>query len=360
MPDPLLKRIELGLRRTLITTLVRLSRRTRQRGELALADEARILLLRHDRFGDAVVSTAIIKLLRDRLPGARIDILLGHRNRTIAPLLPAIDGTLVVEAGIRGLFSVRSELRRRRYDVVINLLAKDSSSGALLAVLSGARVRIGFEGALSDIYDFAVLRPNRPMHIVPQTALLLAPFGIAPLADAPRREREMLELCVGIPTSETGPRSIVERAPRIVVSISARDDVHTWPDRNIPALVRALAGEGFSWTVVGTAAHRVRVEAIVAAEPSIEALPPTDSFAAFVASLAAFDIIVTPQTSTVHVGSALRRATILLNTTSESDSQWTPWGVPSRTLAGETLAAIPVDDVALAVRSLVAELRGTA
>ena len=353
MSDPPLKRLELRLRRGVIATVSRAARRPRLGGVLELPENPRILLLRHDRLGDAIVATPVMKLLRERFPDARIEVLLGHRNAPVASLLPAIDDTLLLGRGLRGLRSITRTLRPRRYDVVVNLLANDSASGALLAVLSGARYRVGFAGALADIYDFAVPRPTHPMHIVSETSHLLGPFGIAPIGESPRREAEMLELLI-----PRGAEPVVARdTPRVAISISAGSAERMYPDEETAELARLLTGSGITVDIAGAPAHRGRLEAI-ARESGAGTVSPTDSFAEFVARLSRYDVIVTPQTSTVHVGSAIGRATVLLNTSSRSDQQWTPWGVPSRVLArGELISMIPPTEVADAVRSLLGELR---
>ena len=45
-----------------------------------------------DKIGDAIISTAFFKALRGRFPDAQIDIVLGRKNGTAAPLLPHLDG----------------------------------------------------------------------------------------------------------------------------------------------------------------------------------------------------------------------------------------------------------------------------
>lgn len=45
-----------------------------------LDDSAKILLLRQDRLGDLLVSTSFIRILRQHLPKAKIDILLSKSN----------------------------------------------------------------------------------------------------------------------------------------------------------------------------------------------------------------------------------------------------------------------------------------
>lgn len=51
----------------------------------------RILLVRTDKIGDAIVSTPVLQALRQHYPNARIDVVLGRRNRAAGPLLPFKD-----------------------------------------------------------------------------------------------------------------------------------------------------------------------------------------------------------------------------------------------------------------------------
>jgi ADP-heptose:LPS heptosyltransferase len=347
MSEPLLKRLELASRAAIIRALARLARRPHRTRTLELPDHPRILLLRHDRLGDAVISTPFFQALRERYPHARIELLLGRRNHAVASLLPSIDDTLVLGSGIAGLRHVRRVLRSRRYDVVVNLLAKDSASGAILSVIANARWRIGFAGALSDVYDFPIPRPDVPMHIVRETSLLLAPFGVEPFGPQPRREAERAALVVPEAKPDGG---------LVILSISSPSASRSWPDERFIELARRLIAGGLSVALASTPADRDRLEAI-AAGAGAEAITPSASLAVFAAQLSRAGIVVTPQTSTVHIASALGRPTVLLNTASLSDRQWTPWGVPHRVVGiGDRVDQIPVDDVERAVRSLVGEL----
>ena len=356
MADPFTKRIELCFRHLLIRIVNRVARRPKRERPLDLSPTASILLIRHDRLGDAIISTAAMQMLRDRYPAARIDILLGHRNAAVSALLPAVDRVHVVRRGIAGLLAIIGALRRERYDVVINLLANSSASGALLTIAVRARCRIGFAGELAGIYDFAVPVAAGQMHIVVETTLLLSPLGIAAAGDPPVRPVELLKLRIDPDTVAPPERLDDQRPARVVFSISAPGPSRSWPDQKVVALLSELVDRNISWTIAGTPDHAERVAAIARASGA-SVMPATPSYAEFLRMLASFDIVITPQTSTVHASSALRRPTILLNTDSDSDCQWTPWGVPHRTIAhGDTVAAISVEAVADALRSLLDEL----
>lgn len=359
MSDTSLKRIERALRRGVIGVIRRTFRRKPVASLLELPPCASILLIRNDRLGDAIISTPVMNLLRERFPDARIDIVLGRRNAAIASLLPSIDHAHVVQTGISGLLKSRAALRARRYDVVVNLHFDDSSSAAILTIASGSRHRVGFEGDLGGIYDFAVPHPSHRPHIVEATSLLLAPFGIEPIVRMPVRANDYLRLNEPSGSSNRHTSIGSEEPLRIVFSISSSDSNRSWPDEKVIELIRRLQSEVMSVDVIGTPADSSRVRSIVDASGA-QGVTATESFAAFVTRLNEYDVVITPQTSTVHVSSALRKATVLLNTDSESDRQWTPWGVPQRVLsAGARVADLSVESVVNAVRSLAAELTGS-
>src|SRR5690606_10182607 len=132
-----------------------------------------------------------------------------------------------------GILRTLRLLRRARYDLCINLLTKNSASAAVVATLSGARLRIGFAGELGHLYDVAVPRPAAPLHVVAETSLLLEPLGIRPLAGEPTRPAERLHIRL--------PEDALKRAeemmekidrdrtePLVVVNISGSDSSKFW------------------------------------------------------------------------------------------------------------------------------------
>ncbi|MEE8486621.1 MAG: lipopolysaccharide heptosyltransferase family protein, partial [Gemmatimonadota bacterium] len=84
-----------------------------------MTDSPSILLVRMDRIGDAILTTPILAVLRDRFPEGSINILLGEKNRVVAPLLSNVDERIILQRG--QVFRTIRQLRRQRYDVVLNL-----------------------------------------------------------------------------------------------------------------------------------------------------------------------------------------------------------------------------------------------
>jgi ADP-heptose:LPS heptosyltransferase len=121
--------------------------RRRQRPEAV----RRVVVLRLERIGDLLMTVPALEDLRQRLPDAEIDLVVGSWNREIARALPGLSRVGTLDAawlargdGGEGVSSLMRRARRwrgRGYDVALNF-EPDIRSHLLLAS-SGARWTAG-------------------------------------------------------------------------------------------------------------------------------------------------------------------------------------------------------------------------
>ena len=114
----------------------------------------RILVIRYRFIGDTILTVPFLKNLRLAYPNAQIDVLVGPQSGEVLAGCPYVDEFITFDttrfhkydrgAGkARSFWSYVFELRKRKYDTVF--LLKRSLSSAFLALLIGARNRIGYE-----------------------------------------------------------------------------------------------------------------------------------------------------------------------------------------------------------------------
>lgn len=103
----------------------------------------KILFLRHDRVGDMVLSTPVFKSLRKRFPYARLTVLASERNHEVIKNNPSVDEILIYN----GMWWFLKEIRKRNFDLAMDLFPTYELKQAFLTYLSGAEYRIGFEKA---------------------------------------------------------------------------------------------------------------------------------------------------------------------------------------------------------------------
>ena len=115
---------------------------------------SRILLIKPSALGDVVHTIPVLVKLRARYPRARIDWLITPENAEVVRHHPALSNVVLfarsdfAKRGQRwratlGFFDLLKQIRRAKYDLVVDMHGQVRS--ALFALISGARVRIGFD-----------------------------------------------------------------------------------------------------------------------------------------------------------------------------------------------------------------------
>ncbi len=105
----------------------------------------KILIIQTASLGDVILTTPVIEKLHHAFPESKIDFLLKYGYQDIFKDHPFIHRVIVwdkAEEKYRHLRELIRVIRERKYDAVINV-QRFASSG-LITVLSGARIKIGF------------------------------------------------------------------------------------------------------------------------------------------------------------------------------------------------------------------------
>jgi len=352
-----LRRLEKGVRRLILGVLVRGHTWPLDQvlGDL-LPSSPRILLIRVDRIGDAILTTPLLPVIRSRFPDGSIDILLGEKNQVIASLLLDVDQRIVLRRS-HVLKTIR-ELRQRRYDVVINLHLKRSAGASLIARLAGGRQIL--EHGTAEPGPAAVSESEGgATHMVALTSRILAPIGVSPIDDSVQ-DQHSLKLKI--------PAASIERArttqnqlfdsdnpkSRVFLNLSSSSESRRWPATKWGQLAHDLAVLGFHPVLCGTIEDsEAFATAAAVARGSGVILPPTPSYPDFAANLTMADLVISADGSTIHLASALGIPTVGLYKAESTAITWAPWGVPHRTISSPGgLQALQTADVISAVEDL--------
>lgn len=138
-------------------------------------DIKKILILRHDRIGDMVLSTGAFKALKRAYPGACIMVLASGINKEVIQNNPDVDEILVY----KGLRWFIKETRKRKIDLAIDFFYTYELKSAFLAYICGAKYRLGFENAGRQIF-FNMKGPgmNRVCTMIEHLGELISNLGI--------------------------------------------------------------------------------------------------------------------------------------------------------------------------------------
>jgi ADP-heptose:LPS heptosyltransferase len=270
-------------------------------------------------------------------------------------LLPFKDRILLAERGVMKMMSLIRKLRTERYDLAIDMLPSDSVTAAIATAVSGAAMKIGFEDSASAFYNAAVPHPVGLEHHVPRLLRLLTPMGIVVAPDQALPS-------VALPDSALeAARTLladwrVSEAPLILINISGSSPRKFWGAQNFIVLARELARWNVEVGLLSAPADSLLLQQI-AAGAGVRSIPPMPRLEDFAALLSFADLVVSPDTSIVHIAAALGKPVVTLTGQGDLATEWAPWGVPCRVVTGPGLVAeIPVAEAFEAVRSLATEV----
>ena len=322
----------------------------------------RVLFLRHDRIGDMIVSTGILRAIAQAYPTIELDVLASKTNAPVLRLESYVHEVIPFDKKASLSYPrMWRELRKRKYDAVIDCMVTFPSLTTLLLMLaSGARYRIGVAERGNDFaYTLAVPPRKTAEHIIDHLGTLVTAFGLQPssLDLRPRVKLSQEEMERGERAwrgdSEHAPR----RGPRLLVNISAGRGHHYWPDDRFVAVIKAVQERipNAEIAIVSSPSDRGRA-ATIAAETAAR-LVPDEGIRDAMAIVARADIVFTPDTSISHACSAFDKPAVVLHPRG-GPAIWGPYETEGRAVESLTDSVIDItaEEAARSLRSRFASL----
>ncbi len=215
----------------------------------------RILVIKLRYLGDVLLATPVLRALRERYPEAHLAMAVNRGTEDILKRNPDLNEVLVVERGGLGTqFRFLGEIRRRKFDCVIDLT--DGDRAAILARFSGAPVRIGLneEHRWRGLLYTAVARPESSVaHRIERDLETVRSLGLEPKASLPvlrtsdqddQDAARLLDEIAGEPLSK-GTRSLIMFQP------GARYWFKAWPVERFADLANRLTEREDSRVLIG-------------------------------------------------------------------------------------------------------------
>jgi lipopolysaccharide heptosyltransferase II len=320
----------------------------------------RVLLIRLRLIGDVVLSTPVIRALRRAFPDATLTYLVERDAAAVVAGHPDLDQIVVVERthGVRRILDdlkLAWQLRRSRYDVVIDMHGGPRSSW--LALATGAPQRIGYDiPGRQWMYTKTVPRARelRPRHsVMNQWDLLEGIAGWTPEEALPERD------AVTMVVDPQADRRIAARLQAagvtpdtrlIVIHVSASNPFRRWPEAAFAEVVASLVSQAPERRVILSSgpSDRLAADRIVAsarARLPEAARPRVVDFGEFdLAELRALvarsRLFIGGDTGPLHVA-ATTRAPIVAIYGPTLPARSTPWRSPAIPTASIEIDGLP-------------------
>lgn len=295
------------------------------------ARHRRVLAVNLNYLGDALFTTPALQSLRARFPGAQIDVLCGPRAATVLRGNPHVDRVIErpqARGAGRSVFLWQTLRAGKRYDAVV--LFHGTFTSALLTFLSGAPVRVGFEGEnKTRLLTHAVARRGADEHVVDAYLRLPLALGSAPAdtaAGAPRlflpiapddrafAARFLGEAAASGDTGANGSEA-TDRTPTVGLVIGTTRPQKCWPEAHFARLAERLWNRSGLVCVLlggpGEEDRARRIQEMAANVPLVSAVGRTTEMQ-MAALLSQMRAVVSGDTGPLHFAAAVQTPLVAL------------------------------------------------
>ena len=297
------------------------------------AEPQSILVVQLDHIGDAVLSTGMIRTLRERFPRAAIDVLAALWNADVFRGNPALRNVLVSECnwqarqpGRRAYLSevLRQSRRLRRFGYDLGIDPRGDFLVACLLWLAGIPRRLGWDCGGGDFLLTDVVRWDAARHEAESRLALVEPLGVA-------RNSVRTELFPTWADSYAVRESLASlgecHAPIIVLHVGAGTAAKQWPISHFRQLIERLTRELDGTVIlVGAAGERCRVRQLAGATPRVVDWTGRLTLLQLAALAAEADLFIGGDSGPAHVAAAMGTPSVVLFSGTNRAECWRPVG----------------------------------
>ncbi len=302
----------------------------------------RMLILRYDRIGDMIITTPILRTLKKLNPRLKLDVLASRSNAEIVRQNPFVDNLLIIEENWLWLLRQILDLRKQRYDVVLNLIFNRTTGPGILANLIAPRAdKIGQGSERYAFYFNRLVKVRRfEQHMLESlVSLIEQAFGISV-----NRQELAFEIAVA-PASRREVDGWLEKrglhrrsqlkspgSPYVVLNLSAKEAERSLVTHQAAALAKSLSGKSEFCLVVldspgnggMSEALRIKPEFQKSLVYRTRSPQPLGELASLIEGAL---LVISPDTSIVHFASAMQTPILAIHTPMTAPREWLPHNV---------------------------------
>jgi ADP-heptose:LPS heptosyltransferase len=315
------KKIEIFFRRFLLKLLLLFSRKP-EKHEINLSSESKILFIRLNRIGDALVVTPLLQTIKKEI-NCKTYVLASTSNWFVFDNKNLADEVIIFDKKKIGLFGLIRLLNSKKFDAVIDLHDDVSSTVSYIVAFMNVKYKIGLKKETEKLYSHTIEKLNPEKHHVIDRAMRFANvFNVITrvenmniVFEAKKEEKEYSEDYLN--------NHFQKKKFLIGINISAGSEARFWGIDNYKNLIGLL--KEFDVNILLMCVERDINYAIAISEGAIPIFFNAD-FGNFSSMVGYLDFLITPDTSIVHIGSAYKKPVFGLyvkyNTT---NTIWSPY-----------------------------------
>jgi len=288
-----------------------------------------LLVLRLDNIGDVLMTSPALRAIKANQPRARLTLMASPAGALTAPLLPWVDAVLPWRVLWQDLGRLPFEPEREwqliqtlgagRFDgaIIFTSFKQSPHPAAFVCQLAGVPLRLGESKESSPALTHAAAAAPDDLHQVERNLRLIESVGYAV---------EDRHLCLHIPGS-----SLALNRPYLLLNPWTSCQARTYSSQRFAIAAKVLSqSTGWPVVVTGTAKDREQAAPLleVLGDRGLDRVGKT-SLSDLVALIAGAELLLSNNTSTMHIADATQTPSVILFSGTELECQWRPRRTPA-------------------------------
>ncbi len=298
----MLKKIEKVLKKIFLKFLLLISKTEPNKNLPRFNSPTKVLLVRLNRIGDALVVTPLIEALMSN-PKLILYVLADRKNHFVFSNVPGIEKVFIFQKGLFGFFKTLSLIKKEKFNVTVDLHDDVSTTVSFLFALAKIQYKFGLKKDNSGIYTHTVSRldPTKN-HVIDRMLKLVDLFSL----NISQKEKRVFYY----PKSENEKfakdfikRTFPEKKFLLGINISAGSDARFWGINRFKSLIKSISHYNLNILLFTDKKDFERAKAII---DDKFIYPVSEDFDKFAAGILELDMLFSPDTSAIHIASIKR------------------------------------------------------
>lgn len=333
-----MKRIEYFFKNILLQILLLITRFKRKNDNRPRGNFSKILFIRLNRIGDALVTTPLLHLIKKKI-NPKVFILADKKNYFVFTNNPDIDGILTFKRGFKGIFEVIEFIKKEKIDTIVDLHDDISTTVSYIISMSLAKNKFGLEKENKNIYTKTIQKlDSKSTHVVTRLLEIAKLFnlridnsinwiGYYPKYPSIKKAEDFLKKTFEVKNYLIG------------INISAGSDARFWGVERFKSLIEFLLN--YKYYEIETNinvlilsapkdlmyAEKINKEIKNDSGKAHCAVFCSEDFDEFAAVISNLNLLFTPDTAAVHLAAAFHIPVFGIYVHDTDDMIWSPYGV---------------------------------
>lgn len=337
-----MKKIEIFIRQIILKILLVSSKRRTSKENPYVTKQSKVLFIRLNRIGDALVTTPLLTQVKQQT-GCAIFVLADVNNHFIFKHCPVVDKTIIYKKGIKGIKYLKATLDQNNIDTIVDLHDDVSTTISFILRMSKTKQIFGLKKNNEKLFTHTVPKPNPSTHhIIERTLELTNLFGFSSKLNIAKVSYQINEKSMRIAEEHLNE---YKNKFLLGINITAGSAARFWGVNNYKKLIEQVKKYQIKYLLFTSYDYFDLAQQITEEE---NIFPPSKDFDIFAAGISKLNMLFTPDTSVVHIASIFEIPVFGLYVKYKTDDMiWSPYKTIFDSIITEdsTLLTVSFDEV---------------